>query len=143
MAVVLDRAQRDVLYRFVVLDLPDMGDISRELDRGNLGAAQRLRKRFDENIMLLDLLDWGESGERDSYKLSLPSEHAEAIFERLYGRIMCEVEAGVAALLDHSVAAALEAARVCTEALRTVRSEAETSRRAECLYEGQRRPDCA
>jgi predicted transcriptional regulator len=143
MAVVLDRAQRDAVYRFVVLDLPDLGDIARELEHGNPAAAQRLRRRFDEDVQLLDLLDWGEKGERESYEIAMPREEAEAIFTRLYARIMNDIEEAVSALLEHPVGEALKAAGICTRVVRSLRA-AEREERSACrLHEVPRRPDCA
>jgi hypothetical protein len=145
MAVVLDRAQRDAVYRFVVADLPEIGDITSELDRGNVAMAQRLRHRFDEDVLLLDLLDWGEGGERQSYKLAMPKEQAEAIFGRLYASIISDVEEAMSALLGHPIGATLEAAGICGDIMRRLRAESGSTTgrlEARCLYEGSRRPDC-
>lgn len=146
MTVVLDRGERDVLYRLLVTDLPDAGDISRELHDGHLRAAGRLRQIFDEDVLLLDLLDWDEQGDRDSYPITLPAEQTEQIFQRLYTRIMSDVEEAMSVLLQqHPLVDALEAARICTHVLRTARLMAEDTagRRASLACDVPRRPHCA
>jgi DNA-binding XRE family transcriptional regulator len=123
MAVVLDRSQRDAVYRLVVRDLPDVGEIARALEAGNVAVAQRLRRRFDEDVLLLDLLDWGECGGRESYEIPLPAVQAEAIFARLYAGIMGEIEVAVSGLLDRPVGRAIEAASICIGVVRRLRAE--------------------
>jgi len=144
MAVVLDCAQRDAVWRFVVADLPDVGDIGRELSSGNVETAQRLRRRFDEDVRLLDVLGWSQGGERQSYEITMPLRQAEAIFARLHARIMGSIEEAVSVLLDQPVGVTLEAAGICTEVLRRLRGADGRPGRGDvrCLYEGPRRPDC-
>lgn len=142
MAVVLDRVQRDVLYRFVVGDLPDVSDIARELNHGHAAEARRLRRRLDEDMRLLDLLGWDERGGRESYEIALPAQEVEAIFSRLRARIMSDIGEAMSALLGHPVSEALAAAGICTSVVRSLQSTEGETRAACHLREVPRRPEC-
>ncbi len=143
MAVVLDRAQRDAVHRFVVLDLYDVGIVGRELDEGKVASAQALRQRFDEDARLLDALGWAMQDSRQRFELSMPAAEIRAVFTRLYQRATLEVEEGMAIVQQLPIAQAAEAARVCGEVMRNVgqvrRLESRSS--ATGVHE-LRRPDC-
>jgi hypothetical protein len=139
MAVVLDRVQRDVLYRFVVGDLPDVSDIARELNYGHATEARRLRRRLDEDMRLLDLLGWGERGGPESYEIALPAEEAKAIFSRLRARIMSDIHEAMSTLLGNPVSEALAAAGICASVVPSTEGETRTA----ChLHAVPRRPEC-
>lgn len=72
--MVLDRVQRDALYQFVLTDLVGMGDVAIVIRQGEVAEARRLRYQFEEDLRLLDVLDWQEAGDRDSYELVLSEE---------------------------------------------------------------------
>jgi hypothetical protein len=144
MAVVLDRAQRDAVHRFVVSDLYDVGIIGRELDEGKVASAQALRQRFDEDARLLDALGWAQADDRQRFELSMPAAEIRAVFTRLYQRATLEVEEGMAIVQQLPIAHAAEAARVCSEVMRSVgqvrRLESRSSTTG--LLHEVRRPDC-
>jgi hypothetical protein len=141
MAVVLDRAQRDAVWRFVVADLPDVGDLGRELNHGDVEAARRLRRRFDEDVRLLDLLGWSKDGDRQSYEIAIPTAQAEVAVCADHGRRRGSDggAAGSAHWGDVGGGAA-----ICTEILRSLRAADGRPDRGEAhgLYDGPRRPDC-
>lgn len=69
--MVLDRVQRNALYQFVVTDLVGVGDIALALQAGNVPQARRLRQRFEEDLLLLDLLGWRCDDGKDRYELDV------------------------------------------------------------------------
>jgi hypothetical protein len=69
--MVLDRVQRNALYQFVVTDLVGVGDIALALQAGNVPQARRLRQRFEEDLLLLDLLGWRCDEGKDRYELDV------------------------------------------------------------------------
>lgn len=68
MKVVMDRDQRDAMYRYVICDL-DSEDIAGLLKEGKVKEAHELRRRFDQDFWLLDKLGWVAAGVRESYEV--------------------------------------------------------------------------
>ena len=134
MAVVLDGAQREALYRFVVGDLHNIDSIARELDDGNVGAAQALRRHFELDMRLLDMLGWAEQDERESYRLTLGEAEIQAVFARLYQRAMLEIAEGMEIVQQLPIGEAVEAAQVCSEVVRGLRPDGQAR-----IYELPRR----
>jgi hypothetical protein len=54
MAITIDRAQRDAIYSQIRNDLSGVDDISRLLDGGDIEAALRHRRWFEDDMRLLD-----------------------------------------------------------------------------------------
>lgn len=134
MAVVLDRGQREALYRFVVGDLHDLDGIARELADGNVGAAQALRRHFELVMRLLDVLGWAEQDEREHFRLTLEKSELQAVFTRLYQRAMLEIAEGMEIVQQLPIGEAVEAARVCSEVVRALQPDGQGR-----LYELPRR----
>jgi hypothetical protein len=80
--MVFDGAQRDALYQFVVTDLVGVGDVALTLQAGEVTQAQRLRVRFEEDLMLLDLLGWRAVEDRRRFELD-PASEAVRVLGRL------------------------------------------------------------
>jgi hypothetical protein len=68
MKVVMDRDQRDAMYRFVICDL-DGEDVAGLLKEGKVKKAHELRRRFDQGVWLLDQLGWVAVGVHDRYEV--------------------------------------------------------------------------
>ncbi len=85
MAVNLNREQRDTLRFAALLDLSDVGSISRLLEKGKAAEAERRRSRFEEDMRLLDDLGWEELDDRRRFPLTMPEEQLEAVLRRLLG----------------------------------------------------------
>jgi hypothetical protein len=84
MALVLNRAQRDAVYRFVVSDLARAGGVAVALEEGEVAIAERLRRQFDQAVRVLDQIEWIQAGSRDRYEVALAAADAQGIFERLH-----------------------------------------------------------
>ncbi|MEX1141396.1 MAG: hypothetical protein WD993_05110 [Thermoleophilaceae bacterium] len=74
MAIRIDREQRDAIYSEIMVDLSGTGDICIELDRGDHQAARRHRRRFEDDMRLLDDRGWEPDSDpdRDEFELSMP-----------------------------------------------------------------------
>lgn len=83
MGALLADSQRDAVYRFILFDLNDMGDMATLLRGGEVEQARLLRCRFEEDMLLLDQIGWEQTGKRPAYALTLPSDEIRAIFRRL------------------------------------------------------------
>jgi len=86
MAVVLDRAQRDAVYQFVVSDLAEVGSLASALEADEINRARWLRRNFDQAAQLLDQIGWQQVGSRECYEVVLSAADALALFGRLYER---------------------------------------------------------
>jgi hypothetical protein len=62
MAIVLDRAQRDAVYGFVVSDLAEAGDLALVLAADEIKRAQWLRRNFEQATQLLDQIGCAPRG---------------------------------------------------------------------------------
>lgn len=74
MAIRIDREQRDAIYSEIMVDLSGTGDICIELDRGDYDSARRHRRRFEDDMRLLDDLGWepDPDPDRDEFELTVP-----------------------------------------------------------------------
>ena len=81
-SVVLDRRERDVLYRAVKLDLSGIGDISLMLSVWRGEAARELRDQYVADMRLLDDLSWDRLDPRKSYELTMPRDQLERTIRR-------------------------------------------------------------
>ena len=69
MTIVLDRAQRDAVYDFVVSDLAEVGNLALALGAGEVKRAEWLRRNFDQAARLLDQIGREKSGSRQRYEV--------------------------------------------------------------------------
>lgn len=113
--MLLDRAQRDALYQFVLTDLAGAGDVALALRAGEMCEAQRLRARFEEDLRLLDLLGWGGEGP-ERCELPLSAEASTAL-GRLRERARGLLEELAKQLLDDGLVDAVRVVETCATAL--------------------------
>jgi hypothetical protein len=73
MAIRINREQRDAIYSEIVLDLSGTGDIRIELDNGDYEGARRHRRRFEDDMRLLDDLGWEPETDGEEFALSMPA----------------------------------------------------------------------
>jgi hypothetical protein len=118
--MVLDRAQRDALYQFVVTDLVGVGDVALTLRAGEVAEAQSLRMRFEEDFGLLDLLGWRAAEERDSWELTLSHESARAL-GRLRTTATTLIAEAMVACAEDVLDEAARVVRTCGAALAELR----------------------
>jgi hypothetical protein len=86
MAIMLDRAQRNAVYDFVVSDLAEVGNLAVALETGEVKRAERLRRNFDQAARLLDQIGWEKHGSRQRYEVELGDADVLALFGRLHER---------------------------------------------------------
>lgn len=79
----LNREQRDAIYGELVLDLSGTGDIRINLDGEDYDAAQRLRRRDEDDTRLLDDLGWEPEQDRDEFDVTMDQDELARVFRRL------------------------------------------------------------
>lgn len=82
-SVAIDREQRDAIYADLMTDLSGVGDISVELDGGDVPTAQRLRREYEDDLRLLDDLGWTEEVSAESFELTQQPDALERTIRRL------------------------------------------------------------
>ena len=86
--------QRDAVYRQILDQMANAGDLRLLIDQGELGAAGQLAREVSDDLQLvLDALGWGETSSGDSVELDLPPEQLRRTFARLLERAIEDREA--------------------------------------------------
>lgn len=114
MKIVIDRDQRDAVYRFVIDDL-DGEDIGRLLREGKVKQAHELRRQFDQDFWLLDQLGWVAVGVNESYEVEF-SEGNLTILARFRVAARAVVDESEAGFDDQAVIDALYVSQVYDKA---------------------------
>lgn len=83
MAITINRKQRDALYQETVLDLSGTGDIRLGLDTADYEGAQRLRRRYEEDMRLLDDIGWEAETDRDEFEITMDPQGLARTLQRL------------------------------------------------------------
>lgn len=86
MTIVLDRAQRDAVYGFVLSDLAEVGNLALALEADEINRARWLRHNFEQAAQLLDQIGWEKVGSRERYEVALTAADVIALFGRLHER---------------------------------------------------------
>jgi hypothetical protein len=86
MAFVLDRLQRDAVYRFVLSDLAAVRGLAGALEEDEINRARWLCRNLEQATQLLDQIGWEKVGSRECYEVVLSAADALALFGRLYDR---------------------------------------------------------
>jgi hypothetical protein len=86
MAIVLDRAQRDAVYGFVVSDLAEVGGLAGALEASEVNRAQWLRRNFEQAARVLDQIGWEKVGSRERYEVKMCDADVLGLFRRLHER---------------------------------------------------------
>ncbi len=84
MAGTLTRDQRDALRADVILELKGIDDFGRMFEKGRPEAAERMRRKFEENARLLDDLGWEELDERESFELTMPPDRLTPLLRHFW-----------------------------------------------------------
>jgi hypothetical protein len=71
-AITISRQQRDAIYQEIMLDLTGVGDIFHALNGGDYEKAREYRRRFEDDMRLLDDLGWEPGQEADEFELTMP-----------------------------------------------------------------------
>jgi hypothetical protein len=71
MTILLDRAQQNAVYGFVVNDLAEVAGIAAALVAEEIKRAQWLRRNFGQAARLLDQIGWEKTGSRERYEVEL------------------------------------------------------------------------
>lgn len=79
----LNREQRDAIYGELVLDLSGTGDIRINLDGEDYDAAQRLRRRYEDDMRLLDDLGWEPEQDGDEFQVTMDHDELARVLRRL------------------------------------------------------------
>jgi hypothetical protein len=82
LTLILEQDQRNAVYRFVVADLEETGEITTLLKTGKIDHAQRLRRRVEQDAWLLDELGWSATEPDEHYEVELSDDDTTAIFGR-------------------------------------------------------------
>jgi hypothetical protein len=100
MAITIDRDQRDAIYGQVRNDLSGVDDISRLLDGGDIDAALRHRRWFEDDMRLLDDLGWEPEPAGERFELTMPAVDLARLFGRLNGEAGAELRDVLAETAD-------------------------------------------
>jgi len=95
-AITINSSERDAIYQEVLTDLTGVGDIDIALRNEDYDAARRYRRRFEDDMRLLDDLGWEPEQDRDEFELTMPPDGLARVLERLN-------ESAGATLHDHIV----------------------------------------
>lgn len=100
MAIKLSREQRDAIYAEIMLDLSGTGDIQIELDNGDYEAARRHRRRFEDDMRLLDDIGWEPKADGEEFELSMPADQLARALRHLNANAHAMLDAHVAEPID-------------------------------------------
>ena len=82
-AITINRSERDAIYQEVLTDLTGVGDIDIALRNDDYETARRYRRRFEDDMRLLDDLGWEPDQDRDEFELTMPPDGLARVLERL------------------------------------------------------------
>ncbi len=117
MAIVLDRAQRDAVYGFVVSDLAEAGDLALVLAADEIKRAEWLRRNFEQAARLLDQIGWEKVGSRQRYEVRLSDADVLALFGRLHERASRVIDDAISEFARAILADAFRVAEVASQTL--------------------------
>ncbi len=117
MTIVLDRAQRDAVYGFVVSDLAEVGNLVAALDASEVKRAEWLRRNFEQAALLLDQIGWEKAGSRDRYEVELGDADVVALFGRLHERASRVIDDAITEFARAMLADAFRVAEVASRTL--------------------------
>jgi hypothetical protein len=117
MAIVLDRAQRDAMYGFVLSDLAEVGNLVAALDASEVKRAEWLRRNFEQAAQLLDQIGWEKTGSHECYKVELSDADVLALFGRLHERASRVIDDAISEFARAMLADAFCVAEVASRTL--------------------------
>jgi hypothetical protein len=117
MAIVLDRAQRDAVYGFVVSDLAEVGGLAAALEASEVKRAEWLRRNFDQAARVLDQIGWEKVGSRERYEVQLGDADVLALFGRLHERASRVIDDAISEFARAMLADAFCVAKVASRTL--------------------------
>jgi hypothetical protein len=109
MAITISGDQRDAIYQEIVLDLSGVGDIFHALNGADYEKAREYRRRFEDDMRLLDDLGWEPEQEADEFELTMP----RVDLARALGRL----NAGARSMLHSHIVEPIEERRYAERAL--------------------------
>jgi hypothetical protein len=83
MAMTITDVQRAAIYDDVIHELTGVGDIFICLQQGDIDDAQRIRRRCEADMRLLDDLGWAEGDPRGRFELTMPALQLQRTLGRL------------------------------------------------------------
>jgi hypothetical protein len=117
MAIVLDRAQRNAVYGFVLGDLAEVGNLVAALEASEVKRAEWLRRNFDQAMQLLDQIGWEKLGSRERYEVQLSDADVLALFGRLHERASRVIDDAISEFARAMLADAFCVAEVASRTL--------------------------
>jgi hypothetical protein len=80
----LDRGDRDALHEVLLTRLSGLGDVYLTLKKGDGADAQRMWRRWQMDVRLLDDLGWDRETEIEHFQLTMPAETLRPVIEGIY-----------------------------------------------------------
>jgi hypothetical protein len=120
MVIVLDRAQRDAVYGFLISDLAEAGNLVAALEASEVKRAEWLRRNFEQAAHLLDQIGWEKVGSRERYKVELGDADVLALFGRLHERASRVIDDAISEFARAMLADAFCVAEVASRTLGSV-----------------------
>jgi hypothetical protein len=86
----INAEQRRGLYELVRNDLGGIGDVAIALEeKGDVATAERLGRKFAEDLRLLEDLGWHPEDERQAFALTMAGGELTKLLDRLRGEAAC------------------------------------------------------
>ena len=79
----LTRKQRDAIYGEVLLDLTGTGEIYLHMNKEDYEAARRTRRRYEENMRLLDDIGWEPESDAEEFEITMARDDLARALRRL------------------------------------------------------------
>jgi hypothetical protein len=83
MPLTITRRERDAIYQEVMTDLSGIGDIWIVLRKRDYETAQAYRRRFEDDMRLLDDLGWSDDAPGERFTITMPERDLARALRRL------------------------------------------------------------
>lgn len=117
MYMTINRTDRDAIYEGLLTDLTAIGDIFGHLQADEPVEAERLWRRFEVELRLLDGLGWEKEPEAERFELTMPARELRPVVERVYWSAVGSLADHPEELVDEAIYALRAATSACPEIL--------------------------
>lgn len=83
MAIKITQEHRNAIYGELLVDLTGTGEIYTHIQNGDYEDAQETRRRYEENMRLLDDLGWHPDADDDEYEITMDADDLTNALRRL------------------------------------------------------------
>jgi hypothetical protein len=127
--LVIDRRARDALHGTLLAEISSIGDIWIHLTADRPQQAERLRRQQEQNMRLLDDLEWTQESIHDRFQITMSTHSLRKTLERLYW-ITAAVLSDTTELQQQAVHQSTRTQQICSELLAQLTDEPPSPDRA-------------